>query len=345
MKALIVKLSSMGDIIHTLPALTDAKKNIPQIEFDWLVEPAFSEIPAWHPAVKEVIPIALRAIKKDNLINKIKKTSKIFSGLHKRKYDIVIDAQGLVKSALLARSCRSKIYGGFSWSTIREQLASIFYNNKIIINRDMHIIYKIRNLFADLLGYKLTDKIPNYGIDWQNFPKLENKNPYVVFLHGTTWENKHWPEQYWIDLANIVGNNGYEVHLMWGNQVEKERAERLAKHVSIVKVLSKLNLKEVVSVLINAVGAVTVDTGIGHLASAIDIPVVALYGPSDPLKVWALGNKQVYVAPNISCAPCLKRNCKYENKDNVYPNCFAEITPQLVWEKFQNICFNNRYIP
>ena len=334
MHVLVVKMSSMGDIIHTLPALTDATIAIPDIKFDWVVEPAFQEIPIWHKAVQEVIVAPLREWKK-NLFNRenLAKMSSFFAKLRAKKYDVVIDAQGLIKSAVLTRFCKSKIYGGFNALSAREAIASFLYNKKAMVPVNLHAIARTRQLFTEILGYALPDQRLDYGVDWKCFNSEIVDKPYLVFLHGTTWDTKHWPEIYWLQLAEIAGLHGYAVYMTWAGVAQKARVERLSSKVAAITMLPHLSITEAVIYLKGARGVVTVDTGFGHLASALELPMVSLYGPTDPDKVGMFGMRQLNLAAQISCAPCLKKVCVCADCNAIFPPCFAAITPAKVWEK------------
>lgn len=334
MHVLVIKTSSMGDVVHTLPALTDATIAIPGIKFDWVVEPAFQEIPVWHKAVQEVIVAPLRAWKKNLFsLEYLAKMNRFFAKLRAKNYDAVIDAQGLIKSAILTRLCKSKIYGGFNALSARESFASLLYNKKAMVPINLHAIARTRKLFADILGYTLPDQRLDYGIDWGCFKSEAVDKPYLFFLHGTTWDTKHWPENYWLQLAEIAGLHGYTVYMTWAGLAQKARVERLSSKVAAIKMLPHLSITEAVIYLKGARGVVTVDTGFGHLASALELPMVSLYGPTDPDKVGMFGMQQLNLAAQISCAPCLKKVCACADWNVVFPPCFAAITPAKVWEK------------
>lgn len=193
MRVLIIKTSSLGDVIHTLPALTDAAQAIPGIRFDWVVEEGFAEIPCWHPAVDQVIPVAIRRWRK-NLWQTIKSGEwKAFKQrVRERKYDLVIDAQGLVKSAWLTRYVKAPVAGLDRYSA-REGWASRFYDRRLSVATGQHAVERVRQLFAMALAYDLPEGIGNYGLDLERL-QLPPAAPYVVFLHGTTWATKRWPK-------------------------------------------------------------------------------------------------------------------------------------------------------
>ena len=342
MQVLLIKTSSMGDIIHTLPALTDASIAIPGIKFDWVVEPAFQEIPVWHSAVQNIMVAPLRSWRK-NLLANIRNgaITQFWQQLRAKKYDLVIDAQGLVKSAVLARLSRSKIYAGFSRDSAREALASFAYNKTALVATNLHAITRIRQLFAAALGYSLADKVLDYGVAWQTFQQISAVKPYLFFLHGTTWDTKHWPVEYWQQLAHIAGQHGYDVYMTWATAAQKSRVAALADQVAAIKMLPHLSLTEAAQYLRGAAGVVTVDTGFGHLAAALGKPMVSLYGPTDPNKVGMLGAQQFNLAAQIACAPCAKKVCANSAASTIFPPCFAALTPELVWNKLTQVLKNS----
>jgi heptosyltransferase-1 len=337
-RVLIIKTSSLGDVIHTLPALTDAAQAIPGIRFDWVVEEGFAEIPSWHPAVDQVIPVAIRRWRK-NLWQTIKSGEwKAFKQrVRERKYDLVIDAQGLVKSAWLTRYVKAPVAGLDRYSA-REGWASRFYDRRLSVATGQHAVERVRQLFAMALAYDLPEGIGNYGLDLERL-QLPPAAPYVVFLHGTTWATKHWPEAYWRELAERMGRRKLEVRLPWGNPAEKARAERIAQGLNNCQVLPKLNLAGVARVLAAAKACVAVDTGLGHLAAALDVPTISLFGPTNPGLTGAYGRTQIHQASDWPCAPCLQKKCTYKpSADDLrrfdlkreWPLCFTRLNPEHV---------------
>ncbi len=296
MRVLIVKTSSLGDVIHTLPALTDAAAALPSVTFDWVVEEAFAEIPQWHPAVNTVIPVALRRWRKSPIQS--------FSGpewrrckaeLKRHHYDAVIDAQGLVKSALLARMVKAPRYG-MDKDSVRERWATLVYHHKIPVPRDMHAVERTRLLFAKALKYPLPESRGDYGLR-DNLPQVQdNLPPGLLFFHGTARDEKLWPEDHWIRLAELADQAGYRAWLPWGNKTEKARAKRIAANASNAQVLPRLDLRGLASMLLQVKGAVAVDTGLGHLSAALDVPTVSLYGPTSAKLIGAYGENQVHLS-------------------------------------------------
>ena len=299
MKVCVIKTSSMGDVIHTLPALTDAQKAIPSLSIDWVVEENFAEIPRWHSAVNRVIPIALRRWRKAPFSIQTRNEWKNYRTLlQAENYDAVIDAQGLIKSALFATRFAQGVKHGYDRQSIREPLASFFYDKKYAISYQQHAVERIRQLFAQSLGYELPQVQGDYGIARHFLHQTSEKN-YVVFIHSTTRADKHWEESEWKKLIEkITALSDCEIHLPWGNEQEKARAERLTQAHSNVIVLPKLTLTELAKQLANAKAVVSVDTGLAHLTAALDKPNITLYGATDPKLIGCYGENQHYLSVN-----------------------------------------------
>lgn len=294
MRVLIVKTSSMGDVLHTLPALTDAQQAIPDIHFDWVVEEGFAQIPSWHSAVDRVIPVAIRRWRKAWFSAPIKAERKAFhDAVRLQQYDAIIDAQGLVKSATLVTRLAHGVKHGMDWSTAREPLASLFYNRKHHIARQQHAVERTRELFAKSLGYTKPQSQGDYAIA-QHFLTEVNADTaqYAVFLHATTRDDKHWPEANWRELIGLLNNAGIRIKLPWGAAHEEARAKRLAEGFTYVDVLPRMSLEEVARVLAGAKFVVSVDTGLSHLTAALDRPNITLYGPTDPGLIGGYGKNQ-----------------------------------------------------
>lgn len=326
MRVLIVKTSSLGDLVHTLPAVTEAARALPQLRFDWVAEEAFAEIPAWHPAVERVIPVALRRWRKQPLTARRSGEWQHFrEQLAMQQYDLVIDGQGLLKSAFIARKVAAPV-AGYDWVSARESLASLFYQRKYTVARDQHAVLRLRRLFAGALGYRLSEEAVGCGLARSAFarPTSVGDSPYVVFLHGTTREDKHYPEAYWRALVEQAAER-YRVLLPWGNKIERERAVRLARGAENAAVLPKMNLAEIAGTLAGAVGVVAVDTGLGHLSAALGTPAVSLYGPTSPKLVGAYGANQRYL-----CATDFPAG-----SEDVEPAIFSGLTPAGVWSELQ----------
>lgn len=302
MRVLVIKMSSLGDVVHTLPALNDAVAAVPGIQFDWVVEEAFAEIPAWHPAVDRVIPIAIRRWRKQPVKNfRGPEWKKFRAGIGRRQYDLVIDAQGLLKSALVARLVNAPRYG-MDKQSIRERLATLFYHHTIAVPKKLHAVERTRMLFAKSLNYKVPDTKGEYGVR-SNLKSSDGKVPgTLLFFHGTARAEKLWPENRWIELAELLEAGNYKIWLPWGSEKERSRAQHIASNVKNAEVLPKLNLLGLASILMEVDGAVAVDTGLAHLSAALDVPTVSLYGPTDISLIGAYGRNQVHIASPVGAA-------------------------------------------
>ncbi|CAI2533169.1 lipopolysaccharide heptosyltransferase RfaC [Serratia plymuthica] len=305
MQVLIVKTSSMGDVLHTLPALTDAMQAIPGIRFDWVVEEGFSQIPTWHPAVDRVIPVAIRRWRKNWFGSETRQERCDFKRLvQERTYDVVIDAQGLIKSAALITRIAKGSKHGQDAKSAREPFASWFYNHRHDIDKQQHAVERTRELFAKSLGYDKPESYGDYAISARFLSHLPaDAGQYLVFLHATTRDEKHWPESHWRELIGLMAPSGLKIKLPWGAEHERLRALRLAEGFPHVEVLSKLSLQQVAEVLAGAKGVVSVDTGLSHLTAALDRPNITLFGPTDPGLIGGYGqNQHSLISPEKSMA-------------------------------------------
>lgn len=323
MRVLLIKTSSMGDVIHTLPALTDAQQAIAGIRFDWVVEEGFVDIPAWHPAVDQVIPVAIRRWRKQLWQTWRSGVYRDFKRrLQQQPYDLVLDAQCLLKSAWLTRGLSAPV-AGLDRHSSRDPASSFFYGHRYAVDPQLHAVERVRSLFAQALGYPLPQSVGDYGLDRQQIARQVAEvpdTPYFMFLHGTTWPSKHWPEAFWRTLTEHCQAQGQPVLLPWGTAEEQQRAERLAADLPLITVLPRLRIAEVASYLAGAQACVAVDTGLGHLTAALDTPCISLYGPTRPQRVGAYGRGQVHL-----CA-----TGPYAGQGDRQQPCFDSLGPEQV---------------
>lgn len=349
---LLVKTSSLGDVLHLLPALSDVQKLVPGTVFHWVVEEGFAEVATWHPTVEKVIPIALRRWRKQPWqAIQLGEISTFLRSLKTEPYEQIIDAQGLLKSALVARLAKgtNNACCGFDRQSARESWASWFYQRPLPVARNQHALVRLRQLFAQAFNYSMPQSPPDYGLEQRFASREKGSNQdastaenYWVFLHGTTWASKHWPEEYWLQLARLMAPHG-RVIVPWGSDREQQRAKRIAEIApDRITVSSRTNLTQLAQLLAGAKAVISVDTGPAHLAAAVGAAVVVLYGSTNPQRIGTIGQQQHYLRGICSLdaypqGACLKRNCPLEKQDNLHPPCFRAVTPEQVWQTVQSL--------
>ena len=328
-RVLLIKLTSLGDLIHALPALSDAQDARPGVEFDWVIDEGFREIATWHPAVKGVITTNHRewrgAVTSAETHGSISKT---IEQMRAKQYDLVIDGQGNFKTALLPLFSKGP-RAGFDAASVREWVAHLAYQRRFAASKNAHAIERLRRLFSAALGYPLPDSAPDFRIQRERFmkPKVELPANYLVFIHNASWKTKLWPERHWNELIARCIRAGFRILLPWGNSQEEARARRLAGAPE-VQVLPHLNLSEIGHVLAGAKACVCMDTGLSHLAAALDVPAITLYGSTDSGLIGASGASQVHIKSERFCSPCQSKTCRYSFGDNP---CLEEIAPDRVF--------------
>lgn len=300
MHVLLVKTSSLGDLIHTLPAVTDAAAARPDLRLDWVAERAFAEIPAWHPAVQAVFTSNLRGWRRHPFSRTARNArARLRAELRERHYDLVVDAQGLLKSAWLARQAGAPVVGP-DWKSAREAPASWLYARRYPVPSHLtaHAIERQRRLFSQVFGYPLPATAPDAGLDHSRFPVPSWPRPYVLLLHATSWPTKAWTDAGWVRLAQWLNERGFDTLLPWGSDAEREAAARVAR-AGHAQVLPRQSLTALAGWLAHARAFVGVDTGLSHLGAALATPGVTLYGPTLPHLTGALGAYQIQLAdPN-----------------------------------------------
>ena len=280
MRILLVKTSSLGDIIHNLPVVSDVRHAFPDAQIDWLVEENFVDIPLLHPGVRMVIPVALRRWRKSLLKAATwQEMREFYAALRRETYDVVVDTQGLLKSALLTCLARGR-RAGYAAVSAREPVAALLYNATFTVAKDQHAVRCNRRLAAAALGYALSDvSAPDYGIA---VPIASTARNTALLLTATSRADKLWPEAHWQALGCAMAARGLICLLPSGNSTERARAIRLAQLIPGAVALPPLSLRELASYCAAAQLVVGVDTGLVHLAAAVGRPTLALFCASDP---------------------------------------------------------------
>jgi len=281
MRILFVKTSSLGDVIHHCPAVTDVLRRFPEAIVDWVVEEAFAEIVGLHPAVRRAIPVAVRRWRggalKPSVWNELLAFRRL---LRSERYDFVIDTQGLLKSALIAVSAHGVTHG-FNANSAREPIASRFYDVSHQVGREMHAVDRNRSLTAKTLGIESVG-LCDYGLLPRQGDPIRFPSPFCVLLCMTSRADKLWPEQYWVELAKGLAERGCGSVLPWGNEAERVRCQRIVESAGSGVVLPALSLGDLASTMTQARGVIGVDTGLAHLAAALKVPTIGLYVRTDP---------------------------------------------------------------
>lgn len=285
MKILLVRLSSMGDLIHTLPAIEDLARQFPDAELHWLCEAGFADIARLHPFVKKIHVMKWRQWRKHLFQAETwQEIGRLKQALQQEAFDFVLDSQGLIKSACFAKMAKSPIYG-LDKNSAREWLAAMVYAETYAVPKGKNAVWRNRELFAQVFGYAMP-KTQVFGLIVPEAGRLKNlEQPYYAALHATSRDSKLWPVGNWRALLQKLNEEQQcNVYLPWGNEAEKTRAEQIADGLPFAIVCDKINLLQAAYLLKHAVGIVGVDTGLLHLANALEKPVVGIYTDTDPIK-------------------------------------------------------------
>jgi heptosyltransferase-1 len=299
---LLVKTSSLGDVIHALPAVSDMKAAVPDLRVEWVVEESLVPIPRLHAGVAAVIPVAVRRWRRSFWQRAVRtEISAFVERLHAQQYDAVIDAQGLLKSAIIAMTARGIRYG-LDFHSAREPLG-LFYHHTFRVGWHLHAVERNRALVARALGYQLQPTC-DYGIsaaprgfDWLAV------GAYAVLLHATSGDYKLWPESDWVKLGEAINANGVRCVLTWGNAGERERSARLAAQMRDAVVAPGLAYDELAGLFAGARAVVGLDTGLTHLAAALGVPTVGIYCGTDPAATGIYGCARARNLGGIALTP------------------------------------------
>ena len=276
-KILVVKSSSMGDVVHALPVAYDIKKAFPEARLDWVVEESFQDIPKLSPFIDGIVVTAFRRWRKKLLEKGVREEiSAVRQQLREAQYDAVIDLQGLIRSALVTSWAHAHSFG-YSRETIREPLASFFYSEKLSVHESLKPVRRYRVMAALSLGYAIDETAPHYGLEAGDPPQgLSLPADFVAMAPNTSRVEKLWAENRWVELGKRFQSEGISSAFFWGNAEEKARVERLAEQIGGAIVLPRMKLTDCAAVIRKSRAMIGVDTGLAHLGAALAVPSVGI---------------------------------------------------------------------
>lgn len=291
-KILIVRTSSLGDLVHMLPAISDIARHVPDARIDWLAEDSFAQIPSWHPAVNEVIRVAHRRWRRNWWSTEVRRErNALEQDLRARQYDIVLDMQALMKSVWLVRMATG-VKHGLDWKSAREPLASLFYDVKHRVEFWQPAVTRQRLLAGATFGYQYGGD-PDFGLQaFETEARVlrMHEDPYAVIMPSASRDDKLWPEQDWQAVFDVLTEQGLQLKLLAGNKGEVARAEALIAHRPNAIVLPRMDLTEVARCLAAARLMVGLDSGLTHLCAALGRPTVGIYKASTPVRTPLVGS-------------------------------------------------------
>ena len=308
-RILIVRTSSLGDLVHMLPAMTDIAAHVPDARIDWLAEEAFADVPRWHPAISEVIVVAHRRWRKSWLSEQTRtERQALRQRLAGERYDIVLDMQALMKSAWLVRQTHGMRHG-LDWRSAREPLASLFYDVRHRVEFWQPAVVRQRLLAAQALGYRHQGE-PDFGLQAHVMARRQaaataHEKPYVAMMPSASRDDKLWPADDWREVMRRLAKAGLGMKVLAGNATEAVRAEALVAGIDGAEVMPRMGLTEVMSLLAGAKIMVGLDSGLTHLSAALGRPTIGIYRASTPVRTPLTGSGLNFSLGDRGASPSL----------------------------------------
>ena len=351
MKILLVRLSSLGDVLHTLPAITDLQAQFADLDLHWLLEPGLASVATWHPAVTRVIPFSLRQLRAQwrrlpGAVQKLRRT------LRNEHYDLVLDSQGLYKSAILARLAGAPVVG-LDGGSAREPGATRLYARRYAVPWGQPAIQRNRQLFSQAFAYACPAGAPAYGLSevaqrWQQEPLPApwaelTAQPFVLGFHATSrvWQNKEWPVRHWRSLAVQLEEAGRRLLLPAIDARERARVESIVETARNVLALPPASLEALGRVMVRAQAFVGMDTGLSYVAAALGLAGVTLYGPTAPEQGGADPRLPALTSSEF-CAPCGAVRCRRVQQSTAPIPCQESLLPEAVWSALRPLLVTDR---
>jgi len=294
LRVLLVKLSSLGDVIHTLPAAMDMHANFPNAQIDWVVEPSFAPIVQACSAVHRVIACDLRHWRKNMWSQDTRLAWRSFlAELHQERYDAIIDLQGLTKSALVSWLARTSANGkryamaNATDGSAYERPSRWVADEAIAVETHIHAMTRGRVVCASALKYEVPPTL-RYGLDAEK--SIHNDKKTVVFVHGTSRADKEWPLSNWHELGLRLSSSGYQIALPHGNEEERSRSVAMAEMIPNALVWPHMSLDILMRAMAATAGVIGVDSGLSHIAVALNLPHVQIYNFDTAWRTGPMGS-------------------------------------------------------
>jgi len=310
LKILLVRVSSLGDVLHNLPMVTDLLRRHPGATIDWVVEEGYVSLVRLNPHVRKIIPWALRRWRKS--LGKAATRAEIkgfLRNLREEEYDYVFDTQGLLKTGIIMGAARVRKGGkkvglaNGSEGSGYEGVSRIFHTDSIPLSPRTHAVARGRMVAGAALDYPV-DTAPDFGLpapDPANRPAFLPQEDYAVFFHGTARAAKKWADANWIALGTALAP--MPVLLPWGSAAERQDAETLAASIPNARVLPKLSMMDAVTLAQHARLAVGVDTGLTHIAAAFVRPTIEIYCDSPKWKTEGNWSERIVNLGELGAPP------------------------------------------
>jgi len=309
-KILIVKPSSLGDVVHSLPFLNALRKCFPEAEIHWVIAQGFEGLLEGHPMIHRLWVIKKDSWKKiQNARHTIQEINVLFKKLKLEKYDLVIDLQGLLRSGVITAATRSPVRIGFKEA---REGSRVFYTHTVEGGKDIHAVDRYLKI-AQFLGCDITEIVsPFPGLQSPSSfvlhpSSFNSPEGYAVIVPGARWKTKRWPAEKFGKLASLLSIKSIIV----GSNRDKDITDQIVSHSKgkSLSLAGRTTLKELIEIMRSARFVISNDSGPMHIAAALGVPVYAIFGPTDPIRTGPYGEGHTVIRSDTPCAPCFKKSC------------------------------------